>query len=51
MARLDLKGFNLDTRPNLYTNPPFGTEYKQAQRTIFAPNKVREPARDARYPS
>jgi hypothetical protein len=51
MAQLDQPGFSRDTRPNLFHNLPYGTEYKEARRIDFAPAKQIEPARDARYPA
>jgi hypothetical protein len=51
MAQLNQPGFSRDTLPNLYHNPPFGTEYKLAQKAIVAPAKMIEPARDSRYPA
>jgi len=51
MVQLDQPGFTRDTRPNLYPSPPFGTAYKEARRVDFAPAKVIEPGRDARYPA
>ncbi len=51
MAQLDKKGFNIDTRPNLFKNPTYGTEYKQVERVVKAPTKTIEPARDSRYSS
>jgi hypothetical protein len=51
MAQLDQPGFSRDTRPNLFHNPPYGTEYNQAQRVGFAPSTQIEPARDTRYPA
>ena len=47
MAQLDQPGFTRDTRPNLFNNPSFGTEYT-ASKNVF---KDAYPARDARYPS
>jgi hypothetical protein len=49
MAQLDQQGFSRDTRPNLYHNPPFGTEYKAAQKAYVPPVKDVYPARDNRY--
>ena len=44
---LDQSGFTKDTRPNLFSNPSFGTGYKDAQKTIVT--KDAYPGRDARY--
>jgi hypothetical protein len=51
MAALDQPGFSRDTRPNLYSNPPFGTEYRDAQKAYVPPIKDVYPARDNRYPA
>lgn len=51
MAELDQSGFNRDTRPNLFHNPPFGTEYRAAQKAYIPPVKSVYPARDTRYPA
>lgn len=51
MAQLNQPGFSKDTRPNLYHNPPFGTEYKASQRAYIPPVKDIYPARDSRYPA
>jgi len=51
MAALDQPGFSRDTRPNLYTNPPFGSEYRAAQKAYVPPTKDVYPARDNRYPA
>ena len=51
MAELDQAGFSRDTRPNLYHNPPFGTEYRAAQKAYVPPVKDVYPARDNRYPA
>ena len=44
---LDQPGFVRDTRPNLYHNPSFGTEYRVAQKAYV--QKDATPARDNRY--
>ena len=44
---LDQPGFVRDTRPNLYHNPSFGTEYRGAQKAYV--QKDATPARDNRY--
>jgi len=44
---LDQPGFTRDTRPNLFHNPNFGTEYKAAKKVF----KDTTPGRDARYPA
>jgi hypothetical protein len=49
MAQLDQPGFSRDTRPNLYQNPSFGTEYKAAKKAYNPPVKDIYPARDNRY--
>jgi len=46
---LDQPGFIRDTRPNLYHNPQFGTEYRAAQKVYD--QKDATPARDNRYSS
>lgn len=51
MAQLDQPGFSKDTRPNLFHNPSFGTEYKAAQKAYVPPIKDVYPARDNRYPA
>ena len=51
MAELDQSGFSRDTRPNLYSNPPFGSEYRAAQKAYVPPAKDVYPARDNRYPA
>jgi hypothetical protein len=51
MAELNQPGFSRDTRPNLYHNPPFGTEYNAAQKAYVPPGKDVYPARDNRYPA
>ena len=51
MAQLNQPGFSRDTLPNLYHNPPFGTEYKAAQKAYVPPVKDVYPARDDRYPA
>jgi hypothetical protein len=51
MAELDQPGFSRDTRPNLFHNPPFGTEYRVAQKAYIPPVKDIYPARDSRYPA
>jgi hypothetical protein len=49
MAELDQPGFSRDTRPNLFSNPQFGTEYRVAQKAYVPPVKDVYPARDNRY--
>lgn len=49
MAELDQPGFSKDTRPNLYTNPSFGSEYEAARKAYVPPAKNVYPARDNRY--
>jgi len=39
MAQLDQPGFTKDTRPNLFTAPSFGTEYRAADRAAVPPVK------------
>uniref|UniRef100_A0A6C0DU33 Uncharacterized protein n=1 Tax=viral metagenome TaxID=1070528 RepID=A0A6C0DU33_9ZZZZ len=51
MAELNQPGFSRDTSPNLYHNPPFGTEYKAARKAYVPPVKDVYPARDSRYPA
>ena len=51
MAELNQPGFSRDTRPNLFHNPPFGTEYGIANTVSLAPAKDVYPARDNRYPA
>lgn len=51
MAQLNQPGFSRDTRPNLFHNPPFGTEYRAAQKVYVPPVKDAYPARDNRYPA
>jgi len=51
MATLDQSGFSKDTRPNLYSNPAFGSEYRAAQKAYVSPSKDVYPARDNRYPA
>lgn len=51
MAELDQAGFSRDTRPNLYSNPPFGTEYRASQKAYVPSVKDVYPARDVRYPA
>jgi len=51
MAELQQRGFSRDTYPNLYHNPPFGTEYDAATTAALAPIKDVYPARDSRYPA
>lgn len=51
MAELNQSGFSRDTLPNLYHNPPFGTEYRAAQKAYIPPAKDIYPARDSRYPA
>jgi hypothetical protein len=51
MAELDQPGFMRDTRPNLYHNPPFGTEYRADTKAYIPPVKDVYPARDNRYPA
>lgn len=51
MAELNQKGFSRDTFPNLYSNPPFGSEYRAAQKAYVPPAKEVYPARDNRYPA
>jgi hypothetical protein len=49
MAELNQPGFSRDTRPNLFHNLPFGTEYRAAQKAYVPPTKDVYPARDNRY--
>ena len=49
MAELNQPGFSRDTEPNLFHNPPFGTEYKVAQKAYVPAFKDVYPARDNRY--
>lgn len=49
MATLNQPGFSRDTSPNFYHNPPFGSEYKAAQKAYIPPIKDVYPARDSRY--
>uniref|UniRef100_A0A6C0KUU5 Uncharacterized protein n=1 Tax=viral metagenome TaxID=1070528 RepID=A0A6C0KUU5_9ZZZZ len=51
MAQLDQPGFTKDTRPNLFTTPSFGTEYRAARHATVPPIKDVYPARDNRYPA
>ncbi len=51
MAQLNQPGFSRDTTPNLFSNPPFGTEYKAARKAYVPPVKDVYPARDNRYPA
>lgn len=51
MAELDQPGFRKDTRPNLFSTPSFGTEYRAAHEAAIAPAKDVYPARDPRYPA
>jgi hypothetical protein len=51
MAELNQSGFSRDTYPNLYHNPPFGSEYGAATTAALAPAKDVYPARDNRYPA
>lgn len=51
MAQLDQPGFSRDTRPNLFHNPQFGTEYKTAKKAYVPPVKDAYPARSSRYPA
>jgi len=44
---LDQPGFTKDTRPNLFHNLTFGTEYREAQKVL----KDTHPTRDSRYPA
>ena len=48
MAQLDQPGFTKDTRPNLFNNLSFGTEYKGVRKAVM---KDIYPARDSRYPA
>ncbi len=47
----ELRGFSKNTQPNLFHNPPFGSEYNAAKRINNPPVKDIYPARDARYPA
>jgi hypothetical protein len=51
MAQLNQPGFSRDTKPNLYHNPPFGSEYRAAKKAYVPPVKDVYPARDNRYPA
>ena len=51
MAELDQPGFRKDTRPNLFSTPSFGTEYRAAHEAAIAPEKDEYPAREPRYPA
>lgn len=51
MAQLNQTGFSRNTRPNLFHNPPFGTEYRAAQKAYVPPVNDVYPARDNRYPA
>ena len=51
MEGLTQPGFSRNTHPNLFSNPPFGTEYRAAQKAYIAPAKDVYPARDTRYPA
>jgi hypothetical protein len=54
MAEFNQSGFSsgrMPHSPNLYPNPPFGTEYKAAQKAYIPPVKDVYPARDNRYPA
>jgi hypothetical protein len=51
MAELNQRGFSRDTLPNLYHNPPYGSEYDAATTAALAPIKDVYPARDSRYPA
>ena len=42
-------GFSRNTQPNLFHNPPFGTEYRAAEKAYNPPVKDVYPARDNRY--
>ena len=46
---LDQPGFTKDTRPNLFSNKSFGTEYKAAQKVLEI--KDIHPASNTRYPA
>jgi hypothetical protein len=51
MAELNQPGFTRDTQPNLFHNPPYGTEYREARRMDMVQIKQTQPARDSRYPA
>ncbi len=49
MATLNQSRFSKDTYPNLFHNPPFGSEYNASYKASFPPSKDIHPARDNRY--
>lgn len=51
MALFNQTIFSKNTHPNLFHNPPFGTEYNAVQKAYIPPVKDIYPARDNRYPA